>query len=178
MHYAKHGLWMVVCNTSCGVLPVWMPRSIVDTIDKRKDVAHCRCHYHYHGDCHGYKQECKGAAGQETSQQAFANQPQHAKASSKKKQRGGKKAAAKGSKGARTASGSAAQAADSDEEGTIEFFVPADENETDFAVPGGDLIRRQKVFHTLIPRINAFSMLLPCHCYLTLCRLVSATAAM
>lgn len=77
---------------------------------------------------------CMGAAGQE--QVATANQPQHIKAGSKKKQRGGKKAAAKGAKGSRTASGSMAHAADPDEELTVEFFVPADEGGTDFELRG------------------------------------------
>lgn len=100
-------------------------------------------------------QECKHAAGQETSQQAAAgNQPQHVKAGNRKKQRGGKKAAAKGGKGARTASGSMAQAADSDEEVTVEFFVPADANEADFELIGWYPIccpYRQQVFWTLGP---------------------------
>ena len=118
-------------------------------IDACSDVAHC-CHHHYHGYCYEDMQECKHAAGQETSQQAAAgNQPQHVKAGNRKKQRGGKKAAAKGGKGARTASGSMAQAADSDEEVTVEFFVPADANEADFELIGWYPIccpYRQQVF--------------------------------
>lgn len=77
---------------------------------------------------------CMGAAGQE--QVGTANQPQQLKAGSRKKQRGGKKAAAKGGKGTRTASGSIAQAADLDEEVTVEFFVPADKGGTDFELRG------------------------------------------
>lgn len=112
-------------------LPVWTPHN---TVNVHSDVA--PCHYDYQTKRYEDMQECKGAAGQETSQQEAAHQPQHTKAAGKKKQRGGKKAAAKGGKGTRTASGSVAQAADSDEEATVEFFVPADEKKADLVFTG------------------------------------------
>lgn len=155
--HASCRMSMVVRTACYGILPVLIPHDIATAIDACGHVAHCCDHHHYHDYCCEDIQECKNAAGQETSQQAAANQPQHAKAGSKKKQRGGKKAAAKGGKGARTASGSMAQAADSDEEATVEFFVPADENEADFELIGEYPVccpYRQQVFHFLALKLT------------------------